>query len=89
MQYKETYTTEFTEVNTVVLYKEHFCRTISNMTSEKNAISSIFYYTTPRCMGVYMLKRMRTPGVKVRLFIVQVSISCLYDCWFTLWSVIF
>lgn len=46
----------------------------------------VYFIThTPRCMGnVSMLKRMRTPGVKVRLFIVQVSISCLYDRWFTL-----
>lgn len=42
-------------------------------------------------MGVYKskLNRMRNPDVKVRLFIVQVFISCLYDRWFTLRSVIF
>lgn len=88
MQYKETHITEFTDVNTGVLalLSYHFEHDIW-----KECHIQYILLHTPRCMGVYesMLKRMRTPGVKVRLLTVQVSISFLYDCWFTLRSVIF
>lgn len=88
MQYKATYITKFTDVNSGVLalLSHHFEQDIL-----KECHIQYILLHTPRWMGVYksMLKRMRTPGVKVRLFIVQTSISCPYVRWFTLRSVIF